>query len=109
MKKVLLVAACVFCVYVALHLKNYFQVGELFLIVKGDVFDKAFYCINLPSRLPTVLLSILIIAIFPNMDDFPIWFLETFSVFFNCIFYGYLFGKFLPTLYAQMKTKKRSV
>jgi hypothetical protein len=106
MKKVLLAAACFFFVYVALHLKNYFQVGHLFLVVKGDVFDKAFYYISFPGLIPTVLL---IIAIFRNIHNYPLWFLETLSVFFNCAFYGYLFGKLLPTLYAKMKTKKRSV
>ena len=87
----MLIAAGIFIlVYVAIHLKNYFQVGYLFAVVNGDPFDSAFQLISIPGYIPTF---ILIIVIFHNIHNYPLWFLEVFSLIFNCIIYGYSFGR----------------
>ena len=100
MKKVLLGAACFFLVYVGIHLKNYFQVGEFFLVIKDDVFDKAFGYINFPGQIPTLFL---IVMIFWNIHNYPFWFSETISLIFNCMFYGFTLGKLLPNLCSRLK------
>ncbi len=89
-KRMVLVATIYLLVYVAIHLKNYLQVGELFGIIKGDNFDKAFQFISIPGFIPTFML---IVLIFQNIHNYPSWFLEIFTFIFNCLFYGYVFGR----------------
>jgi len=85
-----LIASIYLLIYIAIHMKNYFQVGELFEVIKGDSFDKAFQFISIPGFIPTFLL---IVLVFQNIHNYPTWFLELFSLVFNCLFYGYVFGR----------------
>jgi len=105
-KRILVAASCFFLVYVAIHFKNYLQVGKLFIVIKDDVFDKCVFYINLPGQIPAFLL---IITIFQNIHNYPWWFSEGLSLILNCIIYGYVFGKIVPTVFARLKRMKESV
>jgi hypothetical protein len=86
-KRILIAASFYLTFYIAIQQKNYVQVGEVFGVIKGDDFDYIFRFLSLPGFIPTFLM---IVIIFQNIHDFPWWFLEFFSLIFNCIFYGYM-------------------
>lgn len=88
-KKIAIGASIYFVLYVAIHFKNYYQVGDLFGVIKGDGFDRAFELLSMPGFIPMFMMVILIS--YKAFHNTPQWFLEIFSLTFNCIFYGYFF------------------
>jgi hypothetical protein len=78
-------------IYLAVHLKNYYQVGYFFHVVKGDLFDLIYMIIELPGSIAT---GFYIIFMFWNIHSYSFWMSETVSIICNCVFYSY----FISTL-----------
>ncbi len=106
MKKPLIAASCFLFIYLVIHLKNYILVGLPLFVVKGDIFDQIFQTINFPGQIPVY---IIILIVFRNIHNYPMWFSEGFSLIGNCLFYGYMFGKVLPALASKIKRRKSDV
>jgi|GEM_PF-4190511 len=106
MKKPLIAASCFLFIYLAMHLKNYLLVGLPLFVVKGDVFDQIFQMISFPGQIPAY---ILILIVFRNIHNYPMWFSESLSLICNCLFYGYVFGKVFPVIVSKIKRRKSEV
>jgi hypothetical protein len=82
-----LAIAAFFVIAAAIHIKNYFQVGHFFMVVKGDVWDHAFDFISSPGSTA----SFTLITPFYGIENYPYYTtVYLLPLLFNCAFYGML-------------------
>ena len=83
---VLTVSGLCVLLWLGIHIKNYFQVGNLFMVIKGDGWDKVFHVLGLPGSIPSVLIAV----VFWSVHDYPYYFVvEILPLLFNCAFYSF--------------------
>jgi hypothetical protein len=87
-------------VYFLVHLKNYFQVGYFYTVIKDDIFDKFFYYLEMPGSIPGFLLVILI---YQNVHNYNDCVAEILITVFNCLFYGFIFWFFGPLIISFLR------
>lgn len=87
-KKYFLLGVIVFLLFsLSVDFRNYMENGEIF-VTKGDFLDSINNYLVIPGFIPSTLLVLLINQ---NIHNYDFYFMWSFTVIFNSIFYGLLF------------------
>jgi len=102
-KKYFLIAASIFLLYsLSVDLRNFLENGDVF-VVNGDIFDS----INFYLSIPGVILSFIpVLIVYQNIHNYDFYFMWSFALIFNGIFYGTVFYFLYPFIKKYLKNSK---